>query len=415
MSAGLALFNKIITDNERMAVLRENNISFDDLDDKEQKVYNFITTYVELYNKYPKKETIFQETGISFPMFPNEPLAYWINKIKRRKRTKEFLSVGKKIQDVTSDGDLETAEDIIRNSFRTLQKDSEDVFSLPEVSEQVLELHDKRQKAGTMSGVPFGIPYIDQVSDGAQPDDTVAICGRPSTGKTYLMLSCALHANLQKKKVLIMSCEMSPFQCARRIIAMKSRVPSTGIRLGRLSFWAREKVVENIREMSTLFNETPFYIMKTTLNTTVEDLAYRILDLEPDVVYIDGAYLLKARQKNLQRWERVTYTAEYIKNLATTYRIPLIGTYQFNRKGPGNLGTIAYSDSIGQLASIVLSLDEEDDMSASLRIDHKQYKVLELIKGREGEKGKVRLIYDMKRTNVEQEEVISGYVNSIGG
>ena len=39
-----------------------------------------------------------------------------------------------------------------------------------------------------------------------------------------------------------------------------------------------------------------------------------------------------------------------------------------------------------------------------------QYKILDLLKGREGERGRIRLIYDMTRMLIEQDSVIDGYV-----
>lgn len=60
----------------------------------------------------------------------------------------------------------------------------------------------------------------------------------------------------------------------------------------------------------------------------------------------------------------------------------VVGTYQYNRRGPGSLANI-YSDAIGQLASTVIGLDDEEDMVAE-RLGARQFKKMELLKGRDG-------------------------------
>jgi hypothetical protein len=42
----------------------------------------------------------------------------------------------------------------------------------------------------------------------------------------------------------------------------------------------------------------------------------------------------------------------------------------------------------------------------------KSYKIFELLKGREGERGTVRVIYDMGRMEIKQDSVVSGYAIS---
>jgi len=180
------------------------------------------------------------------------------------------------------------------------------------------------------------------------------------------------------------------------------------IRLGRLSFWGRERLVSDVGRLQDLGGQ-PFYLMQGSLKTTVEDLVLKVRELRPSALYVDGAYLLRTRSKNASHWERIAETAEYLKMMATEFSIPTLATYQFNRRGPGSLGNIAHSDVVGQLASIVIGIDEEDEEDART-FSSRQYKILELLKGREGERGTIRMVYDMNRMQISQESVIRGYV-----
>jgi len=124
-------------------------------------------------------------------------------------------------------------------------------------------------------------------------------------------------------------------------------------------------------------------------------------------VYVDGAYLLRSKNNYGARWERIAYTAEYLKMLAKEFGIPIIATYQFNRKGSGDVGNIGGSDVVGQLAGIAMGItnetDDQDDVWSAV-----SYKHLELVKGREGESGKIRVLYDMEKMKITQDSVLKG-------
>ena len=98
--------------------------------------------------------------------------------------------------------------------------------------------------------------------------------------------------------------------------------------------------------------------------------------LKPDLVLIDGAYLLSHRDKRLNKWQRVEANCEALKQqLAGECRVPVIASFQFNRvaekklkkaeekKGENtpkvDLEDIAHSDAIGQISSIVLGFFED--------------------------------------------------------
>jgi replicative DNA helicase len=351
------------------------------------------------------------ESGVRLPQVPDEPLGYWIDRVTVRARLTLIVDQTRVIEDAATDNNLRQAEEMLDALWSGLRRrrHTSEVLQMGDVASEVLTAHDLRRVTGTMSGIPFGLPYLDVISDGAQPGDTVAIVGRPGTGKTYLCLNCANQAYDFGEVPLIVSMEMSPQQCVRRILALRSGVPASLIRLGRLSFWGREQLLAEVSHLREVRGERPFYIFKGSLDSTVEDLESWVRDLRPTVLYVDGAYLLRSKRHMDKRWERVTYTAEFLKSLADHFAIPVVETYQFNRRGPGRLGNIAYSDAIPQLASIVLSLTDEDrGRRRTMSWGGTSYKMVELLKGREGERGRFRLLFDMNRMVIREDAVVEG-------
>jgi replicative DNA helicase len=79
---------------------------------------------------------------------------------------------------------------------------------------------------------------------------------------------------------------------------------------------------------------------------------------------------------------KIAAIGEELKHLAISRNIPIIQTVQFNREAEKNkkfgLETIAGSDAISQLGSIILAMGQADDPYKDVR------RKIEIIKNREG-------------------------------
>jgi replicative DNA helicase len=409
MSVGLGLLKMVIDEQRSLTSLLTVGIEPEDFVQEERTVFKMVQNHLSQFGEMPKIATVEKETGVTFPEFPDEPMGYWMESVQRRSRLNLMLLHSREVLEAAGDGDLTAAEERMLTLWSKLRSRQQagQVVQVGQVSGAVTKAHDTRQTRGVLAGIPFGLPYLDVISDGAQPGETVAIVGRPGTGKTYLCLNCANQAYEEGEVPLVVSMEMSPQQCVRRLLALRAHVPASMVRLGRLSFWGRKKLMLEANKLEGLSRDRPFWVFRGSLQSTVEDLVEWVRDLRPTVLYVDGAYMLRSRTMSDKRWERVTYTAEFLKSLAGEFAIPVIETYQFNRRGPGRLSNVAYSDAIPQLASIVMSLSEEG-RGRRRGWSGVSYKLVELLKGREGERGRFRLLYDMNRMFIRQESVLEG-------
>jgi replicative DNA helicase len=415
LSTGLGILHCILNERQDLSILRDAGIDETFFHGDEKKIYQFIESHFLKHNALPQIDTVETETEITFPQFPEEPIGYWIDILQRRHKTNLIADANKELKAIALSGDVDSAKDVVRKLLIDLEhgEKSTRIVTVASVSPDVMEAHNQRQKATSIKGVPFGLEYLDLISDGAQNGDTVALVGRPSTGKSFFLLSMA-DASYQAGGIpLLVTLEMSPLQCVRRILGMRARISVTRIRLGRLSFWSKRKLAREIAKLQD--QDRPFHILQGRLDTTVEDLFVRVKELRPTVLYVDGAYLLRSRSRSVSRWERVAETAEFLKIIASEFNIPVIATYQFSRKGTG-LGDIAYSDAVGQLASIAIGLEDfkltnmgDGDAGIGFTSTQQQYKKLTLLKGREGERGVIKVLYDMEHSVISQAEVIKRY------
>ena len=404
MSIGLGLLGNLLTSGESVGWLQENRITRDLFTNKERKVYDYLLSHVAKHGAYPSVRTIEGETSVEIRKLklPSEPLSYWMDRLRKRARQNWIKDSLNEVNDLMKEGELHEAENVIRSLMVDLDSGGTGDAALEVVSlfSKVIAEHNIRQLSPRMSGVLFGFPYLDELSDGAQNSDTVALVGRPGVGKSYFLFRMALSSFLDETREdipLILNMEMGEIQAARRILSMHTHVTATLMRVGKLSHFARDKVLTSIDALQAAYSK-PFYLLQGSLKSTVEDLVIRVQELKPTVLYVDGAYLLRTRTKTTSRWERVSETAEYLKLIAKEFDIPVIATYQFNRKGPGSLSNIGYSDAPGQLASIVLGIrfvDKEHEKKIKVR----SYRYLDVLKGREGEQGSSKGISIFRRVS----------------
>ena len=127
-----------------------------------------------------------------------------------------------------------------------------------------------------------------------------------------------------------------------------------------------------------------------------------IREYRPNILFVDGAYMVKpgGNSSRMANWEKAMTVMEELKQIAMNEEDPGGGlptslAGEVTRK---DLRGIAYTDAVGQISSVVLGLTNEADETS---FDHVQYKQLELLKGREGERGKIRIRCDMQRSSIE--------------
>jgi len=141
-----------------------------------------------------------------------------------------------------------------------------------------------------------------------------------------------------------------------------------------------------------LMEEQGLYIVGGDFDFRIETLEAGIDDCQPDIVLLDGAYLLKGDGDG--RTERAANSYDNIKRLAKRMRIPLVATTQFNRQAKVNSAAsasvekIALSDAAGWNADLVYGLVQTEDMKRDGRM------IIKPMKFREGIGEDVECLWD---------------------
>ena len=251
----------------------------------------------------------------------------------------------------------------------------------------------------------FGWPYMDLQSGGVMPGDVISFVGRPAVGKTWLTLWTAIHNwTVRKLNILYVSMEMMTLPIAQRIAALYTKQNISQLKSAGYSNQTFSKFYTGLKTMAS--ESAKFYVVDGNLATNVEELFGLADMLDCRVVFIDGAYLLRHRNVRLDRYTRAAENVELIKRACTDLEMMAFCSWQFNReaskkqkKGKGEQGDledIGYSDAIGQISSIALSLFQEDS------VETMKQRQVQVMKGRNGEVGQFSIAWDFTGMSFHQ-------------
>jgi len=345
MSVGYGLIKSALSEGpEAFVLLLDRGITRESFQGDERAVFSSIEHFFLNYGTLPTLETVAVDSGITVPWdnFPIENILYWIDLVRERQLLLTAREHIAHAQDAIGRGNIDQLRDYIQQAYISLEEGINDhsVKSISDASRDAIDQHNiLQQNSSTLSGVPFAFPYLNLISGGMSGGDLVCYAARPGLCKSYLLLNDAMFAHNAGKKVLFVSMEMPIIQCARRILSLRTRVNYTRLRLGRVSAFGIQRLEDEVTQMAS---QLPFQILSGGIFGTVDRIYAQIKHYRPDVVYIDGAYLVRTSTKGGQRWERVLQVLETLKKVALSENIPISITFQFNKTSPNALEGIAY-------------------------------------------------------------------------
>jgi replicative DNA helicase len=268
----------------------------------------------------------------------------------------------------------------------------------------------------SITGLATGLKDLDELTSGLQPSDLIIVAGRPSMGKTTLVMNMAEHAAIKENKpVLVFSMEMPADSLAMRMMSSLGRIDQHRIRTGKLSDddWPR------ITSAVHMLSEAPLFIDDTPALTPAE-LRARARRLVKEhgslgLIVIDYLQLMKVPGfKADNRTAEISEISRSLKALAKELHVPVIALSQLNRsleqrqdKRPV-MSDLRESGAIEQDADLICFI-YRDEVYNEDSPDKGTAEIL-IAKQRNGPIGKVRVAFLGKYTRFE-DLAFNGYQN----
>lgn len=295
---------------------------------------------------------------------------YYMGIVKDKQLLRNIIQAAGDVLESAYNPTGDTGEKIDEAERRIFEISSETVKgeadSLKDLVTQAYELIEKRD-GKHVTGIPTGYYKLDELTCGLQKGDMIIIAGRPSMGKTSLVMNIVEHMGTKEKiPVAIFSLEMGRQQLAERFLCSKSGVDSQLVRKGRLTTEEYQKLVEACGSLS----EAPIFIDDTSGLTPLELRSKsRKLKSKYDIkcIIVDYLQLMSVGNKKTEsRQQEITEISRYIKALARELNVPVVVLSQLNRAPEGRedhrprMSDLRESGSIEQDADVVMLLHRED-------------------------------------------------------
>jgi replicative DNA helicase len=333
---------------------------------------------------------------------------------------RQLIAASDKISDIGYEADpdvsaaLNRAEDVL---FRLRRQGSLDFVHIKQVLDRYFEAPPSPETAGyqPIPHVFSGLTGLDDFLGGFQRSDLVVVAGRPSMGKTSLVLNIARNAGVEQgASVALFSLEMFRETLVQRILSSETGINSRRIRLGLSTEDEESRIMEAIGKLS----EAPIYIDDSPQLRVMEMRSKaRRLHYEHgiDLIIVDYLQLLQGEGRNENRVQEISYISRSLKALARELNVPVIAVSQLSRAVEWRashipqLSDLRDSGSIEQDADLVTFIyrDEAYFTEDDWRIQHPEEEYpremadIIIAKHRNGPTGQVKVRFRHNLTRFE--------------
>jgi replicative DNA helicase len=246
-------------------------------------------------------------------------------------------------------------------------------YSAGDLMQSAVESLEKMAHDGNMvTGVPTGYIQLDSMTSGLQPANLIIVAGRPSMGKTSIVMNMAEHVAVDKKiPVVFFSLEMSHQELALRLLCSRALLNMGEVRRGYLAKKNWTRITSTAEEIA----DAPLFFDFSTSPTVMEirsasrryahDLARKNMKL--GMIIIDYMQLMRGDGSQESRQQEISEISRSLKGLARELQVPVIALSQLNRNPEGRtrdgrpqLSDLRESGAIEQDADVVMAIYREE-------------------------------------------------------
>jgi replicative DNA helicase len=353
----------------------------------------YVISHLTDYGQLPTADIIAGKTGIELPP-PEGSADFFIDEILNIRLHDRLTAFGTNFTSLLNERKPQEAFQVMQKVLLDLRLEklgSAPASSLLQLGQAVIERYDD-MKAGKR-GIPFPWPSVTESTLGMWPGDLILIAARLGIGKTWSLLQIARSAWDAGARVLLATTEMTQERMADRFFALHLTLPYSQFRRGQLLPLVEKKMRDSIYEMMAK-DDNRIHIIGGDFDFRIENLAATIDEVMPEIVVLDGAYLIQSEGAN--RNEQAANAFNNLKRLANKTKIPFCVSSQFNREVKKNSPNSVQAESIGLTdvagwnADAAFGLYQTEDMGRDKRMGMKPLKI------REGKGEDIELIWDIE-------------------
>ena len=244
----------------------------------------------------------------------DENLSYWCQELRVKAKHNKLAEVTEEVAEKLDKGDTEEAYALMKKGIWKIEDEivQKDAVNITENTEDRKHSYLKKKEMQGMMGIPTGIPHLDNILHGLVPETLTTMIAKTGIGKTWFLVLVGAYAMLHNYKVVCFITEMSTELMQDRFEAMLYGMIYGDFNYSRFKSGKLDKdqeesyfeFLDDLAKLEPLVLENAFGV--SSIVSTIERE-------KPDLVLVDGAYLMEDEQGAKDDWLRVTHITRDIK------------------------------------------------------------------------------------------------------
>ena len=411
MDHQLGLLSRIIHDAEMVTAVNARVTPEFFTDDKYRRVYEYLQDHWRRYGTSADLAVVANAfPSYEWPAFV-QTIGYFIDSLRQRRKEvilMDALSSAAQYLNSKDDPDsLDQMEITLRDALIKTRLETAPTYDIDymQYNEEILSRLDERSlDPGYLRGISTGVQGIDYVTGGLQAEQFIVIIGLPKAMKSSTLLYIATRIHAQAKVALFIGFEMSNEEQEDRLTSLYSGVGLTKIMNGTFNLRERKEIEKVLKRLA---DSQVSLITSVDMDSamTVNGIQAKIMEYQPDVVLIDGAYLMQSELPKAEPGsaQALADIARGLKRLAQAQRIPIVVTTQATetrtKGGKLTASSAMYTQAWRQSADVLLGVEREDPEASDTGEVMVRFKVLA---SRAGPRAETMLSWDWSEGRMEE-------------
>ena len=369
--------------------------------------YEFIQNYIDDYKDFPTFEILIEKFEALKPEAQSINFNYALSEFSKQVMFRHIISVFSNSKPILRENPKKALGSIMDNlnDIEILHDSDVNQYDTGEIDryEEWKKRSSVRKMGDGLIGIRTPFHLINSTGVGWQKGDLITAYARPTVGKTWLCCKLATDAILSGSKTLLVSTEMPTSAIALRMDVLLAR--EKGYELSHSALRTGNNIDE--AEYQKFLQETNFKNLLVCDHISGEDsislpsITNLVRKYKPDVLIIDGVYLISTQDKNKAAWEQSHSLFYGLKTMALSTGTTVIASTQATRDAANmftqpTAGQVAFGDALIRASDVAVSMCMIEDEPKLREIAFQKY--------RDGDLGgrDAQFIWDVDKGRIEE-------------
>lgn len=346
--------------------ISDNQISLRYFTGKNRKAMKFIQDFMLKYGKVPSKAEFKRKNPGYILAEAEESAEYYCDEVRNKKRHNTIVESMEKASEMIHVLETEGAYKLLQSMINEIEMNmtKSDRVEVNKNTNQRLELYKERSKSGGITGIPTGIDRLDIITTGFNKEELIILIAFTGMGKTWFEAICAVAMAKMGYRVLFFTTEMSSNAIMKRIDAVWCNLNYTRFNQGKLTSQEYKRFETYLADLE---GDEESNLIVEQINIGVSEISAKIDQHKPDMVFVDGAYLLEDESEGEDDWRAQVRIFRGLKRIARAKKVPVFASTQ-SKTEKANLSSIAFASHIRADADIILGLQQDEEMKQDKEI-----------------------------------------------